>query len=327
MNTKPILVHVHIFYPELWPELKQHIQNIPPHPFKLFVTLSQQHPTLIQDIKASFPDSQIEIVPNRGFDVGPFMHILNQINLDDYSYIIKLHTKRNCYINTPIFRNMIGNIWRKNLLQFIKDQPSFKQSLDFLATHPKVGMLSSYKSIVKDDHYDAIAAKELKKFLKQHHWPKIKFAFVAGTMFIARANLFKPLQQLHISINDFAEVKGSGTITLPICKEALTMLEVDDLGLDYNDKKILNTIIDKFHGGPVGLDTLAAATGEDSNTIEDVYEPYLLQLGFIARTPRGRVCLPNAYKHLGKTISKERQNYLNMFIEGTEDGRNGQTEN
>ncbi len=128
-------------------------------------------------------------------------------------------------------------------------------------------------------------------------------------------------------VRDFAEVKGSGTITLPICKEALTMLEVDDLGLDYNDKKILNTIIDKFHGGPVGLDTLAAATGEDSNTIEDVYEPYLLQLGFIARTPRGRVCLPNAYKHLGKTISKERQNYLNMFIEGTEDGRNGQTEN
>ena len=128
-------------------------------------------------------------------------------------------------------------------------------------------------------------------------------------------------------VRDYAEVKGSGTITLPICKEALTMLEVDDLGLDYNDKKILNTIIDKFHGGPVGLDTLAAATGEDSNTIEDVYEPYLLQLGFIARTPRGRVCLPNAYKHLGKTISKERQNYLNMFIEGTEDGRNGQTEN
>ena len=128
-------------------------------------------------------------------------------------------------------------------------------------------------------------------------------------------------------VRDYAEVKGSGTITLPICKEALTMLEVDDLGFDYNDKKILNTIIDKFHGGPVGLDTLAAATGEDSNTIEDVYEPYLLQLGFIARTPRGRVCLPNAYKHLGKTISKERQNYLNMFIEGTEDGRNGQTEN
>lgn len=125
-------------------------------------------------------------------------------------------------------------------------------------------------------------------------------------------------------VRDFAEVKGSGVITLPICKEALTMLEVDELGLDYNDKKILTTIIDKFHGGPVGLDTLAAATGEDSNTIEDVYEPYLLQLGFIARTPRGRVCLPNAYSHLGKTMSAERQSYLNMFVEGIQ---NGNTEN
>lgn len=121
-------------------------------------------------------------------------------------------------------------------------------------------------------------------------------------------------------VRDFAEVKGSGIITLPICKEALTMLEVDELGLDYNDKKILTTIIDKFHGGPVGLDTLAAATGEDSNTIEDVYEPYLLQLGFIARTPRGRVCLPNAYAHLGKTMSADRQNYLKMFVEGVTDG-------
>ena len=249
MNTKPILVHVHIFYPELWPELKQHIQNIPPHPFKLFVTLSQQHPTLIQDIKASFPDSQIEIVPNRGFDVGPFMHILNQINLDDYSYIIKLHTKRNCYINTPIFRNMIGNIWRKNLLQFIKDQPSFKQSLDFLATHPKVGMLSSYKSIVKDDHYDAIAAKELKKFLKQHHWPKIKFAFVAGTMFIARANLFKPLQQLHISINDFAEVKGAHTSQLAHIFERLFGYIIYQQGYTLEDHITPHKMQKQYHNG------------------------------------------------------------------------------
>ena len=121
-------------------------------------------------------------------------------------------------------------------------------------------------------------------------------------------------------VRDFADVKGSGVITLPICKEALTMLEVDELGLDYNDKKMLSTIIDKFHGGPVGLDTLAAATGDDSNTIEDVYEPYLIQLGFIARTPRGRVCLPNAYRHLGKTMSLERQNYLNRYIEGDNNG-------
>lgn len=123
-------------------------------------------------------------------------------------------------------------------------------------------------------------------------------------------------------VRDFAEVKDSKVITLEIAKEALTNLEVDDIGLDFIDRIILNTIIDKFHGGPVGLDTLAAATNEDSNTIEDVYEPYLLQLGFIARTPRGRVALPNAYKHLGKKISTEKQNYLNMYLSEDENGSN-----
>lgn len=116
-------------------------------------------------------------------------------------------------------------------------------------------------------------------------------------------------------IRDFAEVVGSGTITNDICKEALEVLEVDDLGLDFTDRVLLETIIDKFHGGPVGLNTVAAATGEDANTIEDVYEPYLLQLGFIARTPRGRVVLPNAYKHLGKKLSKKNQEFLNLFVE------------
>ena len=120
-------------------------------------------------------------------------------------------------------------------------------------------------------------------------------------------------------IRDFAEVVGSGLITLDICNQALEILEVDNLGLDFTDRVLLETIMDKFHGGPVGLNTLAAATGEDANTIEDVYEPYLLQLGFIARTPRGRVVLPNAYKHLGKKISIKNQEYLKMFIENTEE--------
>ena len=115
-------------------------------------------------------------------------------------------------------------------------------------------------------------------------------------------------------VRDYASVMGNGTITYELCKDALNMLEVDELGLDFIDRKVLNTIIDKFNGGPVGLDTLSAATGEESNTIEDVYEPYLLQLGFIARTPRGRVALPNAYKHLNKEFSESRQKYIDMYV-------------
>ncbi|MBR2468034.1 MAG: Holliday junction branch migration DNA helicase RuvB [Clostridia bacterium] len=120
-------------------------------------------------------------------------------------------------------------------------------------------------------------------------------------------------------VRDYAEIKGEGIITLQLCKDALEMLEVDELGLDYTDRKVLLTIIDKFHGGPVGLDTLSAATGEESNTIEDVYEPYLLQLGFIARTPRGRIALPNAYKHLDKPINANRQKYIDMFVSKDEE--------
>lgn len=99
-------------------------------------------------------------------------------------------------------------------------------------------------------------------------------------------------------VRDFAQVRADGKITDEVAKDALELLGVDNLGLDFVDEKLLMTIIEKFRGGPVGLDTLAASIGEDRNTIEDVYEPYLLQLGFINRGPRGRVAMPLAYEHL-----------------------------
>lgn len=114
-------------------------------------------------------------------------------------------------------------------------------------------------------------------------------------------------------VRDFADVLGDGSITLSVVEHAMRVMEVDELGLDAVDKNILTTIIDKFSGGPVGLDTLASATGEDATTIEDVYEPYLLQLGFVARTPRGRICMPNAYKHLGRKLTKERMEMLSIY--------------
>ncbi|SFP92984.1 Holliday junction DNA helicase subunit RuvB [Lachnospiraceae bacterium XBB1006] len=98
-------------------------------------------------------------------------------------------------------------------------------------------------------------------------------------------------------VRDFAQVKYQGVITKSVADEVLNLLEVDSLGLDKNDQTILLTMIDKFHGGPLGLDTLAAAIGEDSGTIEDVYEPYLVQNGFILRTPRGRMVTDFAYEH------------------------------
>jgi len=102
-------------------------------------------------------------------------------------------------------------------------------------------------------------------------------------------------------VRDFAQVKGNGVITKPIADQALALLDVDTFGLDDMDARILKTIIEKFDGGPVGLNTIGAAIAEDANTIEEVYEPFLVQHGFLQRTPRGRVATPMAYRHFGFT--------------------------
>ncbi|MBQ7712818.1 MAG: Holliday junction branch migration DNA helicase RuvB [Clostridia bacterium] len=118
-------------------------------------------------------------------------------------------------------------------------------------------------------------------------------------------------------VRDFSEYRNEKTVTLATAKKSLDLLEIDDLGLDNVDREILLTILQKHNGGPVGLDTLAATIGEDANTIEDVYEPYLIQLGFIARTPRGRVCLSGAYKHLGFKVPPSKEAMLEQLEKTT----------
>ena len=123
---------------------------------------------------------------------------------------------------------------------------------------------------------------------------------IGGATEIARRSRGTPriANRLLKRVRDYAQVRADGNITDDVANKALELLGVDSLGLDYVDEKLLMTIIQKFRGGPVGLDTLAASIGEDRNTIEDVYEPYLLQLGFINRGPRGRIAMPLAYDHL-----------------------------
>ncbi len=107
-------------------------------------------------------------------------------------------------------------------------------------------------------------------------------------------------------VRDYAQVIADGIVTQQVAVEALSKLEVDTIGLDEVDHKVLHTIIDKFNGGPVGLDTIAASISEESDTIMDVYEPYLLQLGFLERTPRGRLATHLAYQHLGLPYNREK---------------------
>ncbi len=115
-------------------------------------------------------------------------------------------------------------------------------------------------------------------------------------------------------VRDFAEVRAGGHISREVAREALAMLDVDELGLDKVDRNVLGCMMEKFGGGPVGLDTLAATTGEDSVTIEDVYEPYLMQLGFLMRTPRGRICTPAAWAHMKKNMPEAAEAQLRMEI-------------
>ena len=115
-------------------------------------------------------------------------------------------------------------------------------------------------------------------------------------------------------VRDFAQVKGSGTIDCETAMRGLDMLGVDELGLDSVDRRMIEAMIVKFRGRPVGLDTIAASTGEDATTIEDVYEPYLMQLGFIARTPRGRILLPGAYEHMGYPVPADGSNEQQSFF-------------
>lgn len=113
-------------------------------------------------------------------------------------------------------------------------------------------------------------------------------------------------------VRDYAQIHNDNVVTMPIAQEALTLLDVDMLGLNMVDRKLLATIIEKFQGGPVGLQTIAAATAEEQETIEEVYEPFLIQLGFLMRTPRGRVTTEHAYRHLGFAVPQEMQGRMQL---------------
>ena len=158
--------------------------------------------------------------------------------------------------------------------------------------------------INKMDYYDI---DELKSIITRSASVLDVFIDDEGATELARRSRGTPrlANRLLKRVRDFAQIKYNGNISLEVANYALDLLDVDKLGLDAGDRNILETIIEKFNGGPVGLDTLSAALGEDSGTLEDVYEPYLIMCGFINRTPRGRMATASAYKHLGYVYNND----------------------
>lgn len=145
-----------------------------------------------------------------------------------------------------------------------------------------------------------------------------------GAMEIAKRSRGTPriANRILKRVRDFAEIRGNGIVDKEVADYALGKMEIDNLGLDNVDRRLLDTIINKFGGGPVGLDTLSASIGEDSGTIEDVYEPYLMQIAFVARTPRGRICMPDAYRHMGIKLAEPKFKQMSMLDLDLDNGEN-----
>ena len=253
---KPILVHLHIYYPHLYEELKNCILNITSHKFDLFVTMVEEHSEIISDIKKTFPNAKIEIVENRGYDVGPFIHILNQVNLDDYDYVVKLHTKSDKPIPCSLLGfDASGDKWRKELTSFMND---WNKTISFIEKRNDIGIVAGVNVILcsSDDHEGCVKKKALEitqNVLKLQS--NEKYTFVAGTMFLIRAKLLKPIQN-KFTLADFETANKNGNTLAHIferifgiicCISGYEVVDVDENYLRYRKinflKYILNQII------------------------------------------------------------------------------------
>ncbi len=200
---KPLLVHVHLFYPEVWPELCRCVQNVAPLPMELYVTMTAPHPELEAEVRHCFPDAHVLLVENRGYDIAPFLHVLGQVNLDDYSYVVKLHSKREEKLSD--FRRMRGSAWRDYLLSFLSSRERFSRVLAAFEKHEHLGMHADYHVVVRRDLWDGVSMGKVKAWLASHQLPQQPFSFVAGTMFVARAALMKQIICYPWSADEFSD--------------------------------------------------------------------------------------------------------------------------
>lgn len=247
--------------------------------------------------------------------VGDLASILTNLNSSDILFIDEAHRLNKAIeeILYPAMENrmlhiIIGKGPSARTLQL--DLPPFS----LIAATTRVGLLSNplrsrFGVTFRLDFYNI---NDIENILKRSASLMNLKTESAALKLIAQSSRYTPrvANRLLKRVRDFAEVEGVGEITQEITKHALALLEIDHLGLESTDRRLIETIIKNFNGGPVGLQALAAATSEELDTIEDIYEPYLLQLGFLQRTARGRIATKFAYKHLGLGLPPENQNLL-----------------
>ena len=243
---------------------------------------------------------------------GDLAAILTNLNENDVLFIDEIHR-----LNKSVEEIMYPAMEDYALDIIIGKGPSARSirldlpKFTLIGATTRAGMLASplrdrFGVMCNLDFYDA---KDLKQIiLRSSGIINVEISH-KGAEEIARRSRGTPriANRLLRRVRDYAVVKNNGVIDDETADRALRMLEIDNLGLDKLDRRILNTIIDVYKGGPVGIDTLAASIGEEKNTIEDVYEPYLLQIGFLARTPRGRIVTEQGYRHVNKVKKSSEQ--------------------
>ncbi len=198
-----LLVHVHVFYPAIWPELADCIDNFVTvvgwNHLDVRVTVSELHEEMVEHVRLRFPKAKIEVVENRGYDIAPYLKILDEVNLDNYDYVVKLHTKRdvNCWIN---FRRRQGSAWRRELLSFCDSESHVRRTLGRLSKRPRLGMIAGSGVIDPSGMASPIGdipPSDFARALDLMRELGLRVAgrtMVYGTMFIVRANLQKVLQ-------------------------------------------------------------------------------------------------------------------------------------
>lgn len=209
---KPILVHLHLFYADMWPELKGYLQKVLPYPHEIYITAVKPLPEIEADAQALSPNVHFEVVENRGYDVGPFVHVLNQVNLADFDYVIKLHSKQNCTLGMLLNSYNVGeHRWRDYLCDFMNNLP---QCIDAFAKDQTLGMTANYRLICSRDKKNREMAAIATDLLQKADLPQGRYGYVAGTMFMCRANLLQPIKNLGLTLTDFAVPDKSKKISL-----------------------------------------------------------------------------------------------------------------
>ena len=213
---KKFLVIAHVYYHEMWSLLDSCIQNLPKDSFDLIVTTTSNIDELSSKVKEHYPNAKVELCENRGYDIWPFIKALKTVNLVEYEFLIKLHTKRDMGKIVAIIDNKYffrGQYWRNMLLSFISSKENFDKSLQAFKD-PSVGMINNHRLFDRtrettDNPHLVYCLNEARKLLSEvgisaNPYDEVKY--VAGTMFICRATIFKPLQEMNFDVNQFAVV-------------------------------------------------------------------------------------------------------------------------